>query len=77
MVEYSQYPQYRFDFLKYRLFVALFTVGFVVAFIGIYVYRSESSVGEAFSYSVDFTGGTQVLFKFQKPVSGSQVREVS
>ncbi len=75
MVEYSQYPQYRFDFLKYRLFVALFTVGIVVAFIGVYVYRTNER-GEAFSYSVDFTGGTQALFKFNKPVLGSQVREV-
>ena len=27
MVENAQYPQYRFDFLKYRPFVVLFTVG--------------------------------------------------
>jgi len=78
MIEYSQYPQYRFDFLKYRLFVALFTLGLVVAFIGTYVYRMNQPEhnGEAFSYSVDFTGGTQALFKFAKPVSGSQVREI-
>jgi preprotein translocase subunit SecF len=75
MVEYSKYPQYRFDFLKYRLFVALFTLGLVVAFIGTYVYRVNQR-GEAFSYSVDFTGGTQALFKFAQPVAGSQVREI-
>lgn len=75
MVEYSQYPQYRFDFLKYRLFVALFTLGIVGAFIGTYVYRVNER-GEAFSYSVDFTGGTQALFKFAQPVSGAQVREI-
>lgn len=71
----AQYPQYRFDFLKYRPFVALFTLGLVAAFIGTYVYRVNQR-GEAFSYSVDFTGGTQVLFKFATPVSVSQVREI-
>src|SRR5271170_4023638 len=75
MIEYAQYPQYRFDFLKYRLFVALFTAGLVAAFVGTYVYRVKQR-GEAFSYSVDFTGGTQALFKFAAPVSGSQVREI-
>lgn len=75
MVEYSKYPQYRFDFLKYRLFVALFTVGLVVAFVGTYIYRINER-GVAFSYSVDFTGGTQAQFKFTKPVSGSQVRDI-
>jgi preprotein translocase SecF subunit len=75
MIENAQYPQYRFDFLKYRPLVALFTLGIVGAFIGTYVYRVNER-GEAFSYSVDFTGGTQALFKFVKPVSGSQVREI-
>lgn len=74
MVEY-QYPQYRFDFLKYRPFVVLFTLVIVGAFIGTYVYRVNQR-GEAFSYSVDFTGGTQALFKFNKPVSGAQVRDI-
>lgn len=75
MAENAQYPQYHFDFLKYRPFVALFTVGLVAAFIGTYVYRVNQR-GEAFNYSVDFTGGTQALFKFAAPVSGSQVREI-
>ena len=75
MVENAQYPQYRFDFLKYRPFVVLFTVGLIAAFIGTYIYRVNQR-GEAFSYSVDFTGGTQALFKFATPVSGSQVREI-
>jgi preprotein translocase SecF subunit len=74
MVEY-QHPQYRFDFLKYRPFVVLFTLALIGAFIGTYVYRVNQR-GEAFNYSVDFTGGTQALFKFSKPVLGSQVRDV-
>lgn len=36
------------------------------------VYRI-STRGHAFSYSVDFTGGTQVLFKFDKPISASEI----
>lgn len=75
MVEYTQYPQYRFDFLKYRPYVLLFTLGLIGAFIGTYIYRNNQR-GEAFSYSVDFTGGTQALFKFNKPVLGSQVRDI-
>jgi preprotein translocase subunit SecF len=47
----------------------------VAAFIGTYVYRVNQR-GEAFSYSVDFTGGTQALFKFKQPVTGSQVRDI-
>ncbi len=74
MVEY-QHPQYRFDFLKYRPFVVLFTLALIGAFIGTYVYRVNQR-GEAFNYSVDFTGGTQARFKFSKPVLGSQVRDV-
>lgn len=69
-----EYPQYRIDFLKYRLHCALFSAALIAAFVGTYIYRVQQR-GSAFSYSVDFTGGTQALFKFDKSVSGDQVRD--
>ena len=62
------------DFLKYRFVCALFTALLVLIAGGIYVYRVQTR-GYGFSYSVDFTGGTQVLFKFQNPVSTIAVRD--
>ena len=62
------------DFLKYRFVCALFTALLVLIAGGIYVYRVQTR-GYGFSYSVDFTGGTQVLFKFDNPVSTIVIRD--
>lgn len=60
------------DFLRYRMICALFSLTIFASFIGVYLYKYQQR-GEAFLYSVDFTGGTQVLLKFSKPVTGSDI----
>lgn len=54
--------------MKYRAITASFSFLLISAFIGYSFYR-WSTTGEVFTYSVEFTGGTQVLFKFQQPGS--------
>src|SRR5690606_1079953 len=41
-------------------------------FIGALVYKHQTR-GETFVYSVDFTGGTHVVYSFDKPVASSEV----
>lgn len=63
------------DFLKYSKAVLVYTVVVFAASALFGVYRWQDR-GSAFSYSVDFTGGTQVLFKFDAPVSSADVKNV-
>jgi len=63
------------DFLKYRTAAALYSLTLILVFAGVYFYKT-AHYGQAFSYSVDFTGGTQVLFKFDKPTSVYTVKEI-
>lgn len=63
------------NFLRYRPICAFFSLLIFVAFIGGYFYK-KAYRGEAFVYSVDFTGGTQVLLGFSKPVTSAQVLSV-
>jgi preprotein translocase subunit SecF len=63
------------DFLKYRFVYAVFSILIFIGFIGLYSYRMATR-GYAFTYSVDFTGGTQVLLRFSKPTADSQIKEV-
>lgn len=63
MAEYT-----RIDFLKYRYLAAVFSCGLLATGIFGYVYNG------GFSYSVDFTGGTQVLFKFSNTVGSEQLK---
>jgi preprotein translocase subunit SecF len=63
------------NFLKYRLVCAIFSLALFAGFIGLYSYRMATR-GYAFSYSVDFTGGTQFLLRFSKPVSDSQIKDI-
>lgn len=63
------------DFLKYRLACAVFSIVLFLGFTGLYFYRIATR-GYAFSYSVDFTGGTQLLFRFSKPVSDGAIKEI-
>lgn len=60
------------DFLKYRPLSFLVSFVLVSLFIGGIVYK-RSIRGSAFIYSVDFTGGTQVLLGFSEPITGNQV----
>jgi len=63
------------NFLKYRYICALLSLVLCLGFAGLYFYRVATR-GYAFSYSVDFTGGTQLLFRFSKPVSDAKIKEI-
>lgn len=65
------------DFLKYRAVYATFSALFFLSFIGGYWYKvTTSPAHQAFVYSVEFTGGLEVLYSFSKPVSGEKVKEI-
>jgi preprotein translocase subunit SecF len=55
------------DFLKYRVVALVFFLSMIALFAGAYVYRG------GFAYSVEFEGGTQVLFGFDKPVKSNEL----
>lgn len=59
--------------LKYRGICAIFSAALIASVIGYGFYRKQTT-GEIFTYSIDFTGGTQVLLKFDKPVSVPQLK---
>jgi preprotein translocase subunit SecF len=62
------------DFLKYRYFSAALSAIILVSFVGIYFYKKNTNPdGHTFNYSVDFTGGIQTLFSFNKPISGEKL----
>lgn len=63
------------DFLKYSWVSALLSLAIFSTFIGTYLYRQRTT-GETFNYSVDFTGGIEVLLHFNKPISGEKIAEV-
>lgn len=63
------------DFVKYRGICAIFSIALVCGFFGLFTYRKMTR-GYVFNYSVDFTGGTQVLFKFGKHVNDQQIRDI-
>lgn len=63
------------DILKYRWISAVMSLVIAAVFIGTYIYKDQTR-GSAFRYSVDFTGGTEVLFKFSQPVSSSDIKNI-
>lgn len=63
------------DVLKYRYVTAFLSATFFVAFFGFAAYRWQTT-GEVFRYSIDFTGGVQVLLRFEKPVSALTVKSI-
>lgn len=63
------------DFLKYRLITTIISFCIIGGFFGTYIYRVQTGQ-EPLKFSVDFTGGTQVLFKFDKPVSVHELRTI-
>ncbi len=63
MAEYT-----RIDFLRYRYVAAFFSTALLAAGIAGYVYHG------GFTWSVDYTGGTQVLFKLSKPVGSEHLK---
>jgi len=65
------------DFLRYRSVCVTFSALFFLSFIGGYWYKVTTSPDhQAFVYSVEFTGGLEVLYSFSKPVSGDKVKEI-
>jgi preprotein translocase subunit SecF len=63
------------NFLRSRGFVVFFTFVWMIAAIGLSYYRYQQR-GSIFSYSIDFTGGTQYQFKFDKDVTPTQIKEI-
>jgi preprotein translocase subunit SecF len=63
------------DFLRYRYIYAFLSLAFLASVSVFYVYKWQTT-GQTFSYSVDFTGGVQVLFRFEKPVSAHEIRDI-
>lgn len=63
------------DFLRYKALCAAASLIFFVGFVGLYVYKLQTR-GSAFVYSVEFTGGLEVLYSFSKQVSGEKITEI-
>ncbi len=63
------------NFLKYRTATALSSLALMIAFGGFAFYKYQTR-GSVYSYSVDFTGGTQVLFGFDQPVDSGLIRQI-
>jgi preprotein translocase subunit SecF len=59
--------------MKYRLLTGLCSLVLFGSFLSTILYRYTRH-GEVFSYSIDFTGGTQVLLKFEQLVSAEAVQ---
>jgi len=58
------------DFLKYKYVSAFFSAALVVLMVAGYFYRG------GFNYSVDFTGGTQVMLKFANHVEAESIKTI-
>ncbi len=62
------------DVLRYRGITLVISLAIIFGTIGYSLYL-YSMRGYVFNYSVDFTGGSQILLKFDQPVAASQIRE--
>lgn len=60
------------NILQYRKLSALVSVSILLGAAALFVYHIKTR-GYAFNYSVDFTGGTQVLLKFDKDIKASEI----
>ncbi len=63
------------NFLKYRWLYALFSLGVFGLFAADYIYKTQTR-GYGLIYSVDFTGGIQVLLGFSQPIHSEQVVQI-
>lgn len=63
------------NYLKYRYACTAFFIFLIVAGVGGYFYN-VNKYGTAFNFSVDFTGGTQVLLKFAQPIGSDNIRSI-
>jgi preprotein translocase subunit SecF len=60
------------NILQYRFVAAFLSLSIMAAAGAMFVYRVQTR-GHGFSYSVDFTGGTQVLLKFNRAIAASEI----
>lgn len=63
------------NFLRFRTATAMSSVLIFTLFAGLAYYKYATE-GHIFEYSIDFTGGTQVLFRSEKPISADLVSDV-
>lgn len=61
---------YHYNFLKYRVHSAVLSVAIVAVGLAAYVVKG------GFRYSVDFTGGTEVRVRFEKPENTAEIKKV-
>lgn len=62
------------DFLKYRFVCFLFSVS-LLASLPLLIYYKQTYYGSAFNYALEFTGGAQVLFKFERAVAAEEIQQ--
>lgn len=62
-------------FIKYTPWYVAFSLSIFAILVGGFIYK-RATRGYAFIYSVDYTGGTQVLFKFSKPMHSEEVAKI-
>lgn len=62
------------DFLKWRSASYVFSLTLLLAFAGTCVYRYQTR-GHIFSYSIDFTGGVQLLFRADSPIGDITLKD--
>lgn len=60
------------NILKYRFAMMLVSLSILLAAGAMAVYRMQTR-GDVYTYSVDFTGGTQVLLKFNRSIAASEI----
>lgn len=63
------------NFLKYRSYTALSSLILLISFGAFALYRYQTR-GTVYTYSVDFTGGTQVLLGFDQPVDSQTIKQI-
>lgn len=63
------------QFIKYRVVAISVSLSLILIFLGSAYYKKRTT-GEVFRYSVDFTGGAQVLLRTNKPVSALTLKDI-
>ena len=63
------------DFLKYRALYAVLSVGLFVSFAALY-WQKSATRETAFVYSVEFTGGLEVLYASSQRLSSEKVEQI-
>ena len=61
-----------YNFMRFSIPSLLLSLALIFTFTGVYLYRYYAR-GQAFNYSVEFTGGIQTLLQINKPVRGENL----